>query len=106
MCAIASGATQRDLGGFVAGVGLFGEGAAAEHERDDAALDVLVDAGQTFDVHRDAGLFFDLTAHAVFEGLVEFEHTSGRLPMAVIAAADHQHLPGVVDDDPGDADGV
>ena len=79
---------------------------AAEDEGDDAEAQVLVDAGEAVDVDVEAGLFEDFAVHAVLELLAEFEDPAGWFPVAVVAALDHEDLSGVIDDDPGDTDGV
>ena len=81
-------------------------GGAAEDEGDDAEAEILVDAGEAVDVDVEAGLFADLTAHAVLELLAEFEDPAGWLPVPVVAALDDEDPSGVIDDDPGDTDGV
>lgn len=52
------------------------EGVAAEDERDDSGVEVLVDASQSLDLDVDAGLLADLAADAFLELLAEFEDTA------------------------------
>jgi hypothetical protein len=49
----------------------------AEDEGDDAEVHVLVDAGEAFGFDVQPGFFEDFAAWAVFDDLVEFEHTAG-----------------------------
>jgi GntR family transcriptional regulator len=100
------GREPRDPPGLVGRCRVAGRRAAAEHQRDDPALDVLVDPGEPlhFDLH--AGLLGHLAAHACVEGLGEFEDAAGRLPMAVVPALDDEHPAVVANHDAGDADGV
>jgi hypothetical protein len=76
----------------------------AVDKRDDAAVEVLVDAGEAVDGDGDAVFFEDLTADALLEGLVEFEDSAWRFPVVVIAAANYKDVVVVVDDNSGDAD--
>ena len=52
-------------------------GRASKYWGDNAEGHVLVYAGEAYRFHLDPGLLFDLWGHAVFDGLVEFEHTAG-----------------------------
>ena len=95
-----------DFGGFDGGGAGLIVGVAAEDEGDDAAVEVLVDAGEAIDGDVDAGFFEDLAADALFEGFVEFEDAAGWFPVIVVAAANDEDAVLVVDDDAGNADGV
>lgn len=95
-----------NVGGFDAVAVWVVEGGAAEDESDHAAVEVLVDAGEAIDGDLDAGLRKDFPTNSFVEGLAEFEDSAWGLPVPVVPAADHQHLPRWVDDNASDADGV
>jgi hypothetical protein len=95
-----------DTLGLVGRCGFAADGVAAEDEGDDPASEVLVGAGEAFDLDGDAGLFGDLTADTVLEGFVEFEDPAGRLRLAGVAALDGQDAAVLAHHDASDADGV
>src|SRR5690606_26597023 len=66
---------------------------AAEDQGNDASSRVLVDAGELVDLDVDACLFPDFAGYAGLRGLVQFEHTAGELPGAVVGSADRQEAP-------------
>jgi hypothetical protein len=70
------------------------------------ATHVLVDASQRGGLDDEAGLFVDLPAEAVVDGLAVFQDAAGGFPVAVVLALDDEGPAFVVDDDAGDADGV
>jgi hypothetical protein len=81
-------------------------GSAAEDESDDAEFHVLVNPREMLDLNSNAGLLQDLAANTLLERFAEFEHSAWWLPVAVVAELDDEDVAVVVDDDPGDADGV
>src|SRR5688572_1413961 len=70
----------------------FSGGSAAVDQGDDSAGHVLVDASESFNLELDAGLFSDLSAETILDGLVQFENAAWGLPATVIAALDQQDL--------------
>lgn len=76
---------------------------AAENERDNASRDILVHTRQPFHMNVHTGFFGDFAAHTIFRGLVKFEHSPRRLPVAVILAPNGEHSPAAIDYHTGDA---
>jgi hypothetical protein len=79
---------------------------ASEHEGDDAPVHVLVDPGEGNRLDIQAGLLADFAAHAVEDGLAEFEDAAGWFPAVVVGALDEQGAAVVVGDDACHADRV
>ena len=95
-----------DLPDLVGRVGLAVDDVAAEHQGDDAAAHVLVDASEGLGLDPHAGLLQDLADQAGLDGLVEFEDAAGWLPVAVVAPPHGQELALLVDDRGSHADRV
>jgi len=91
---------------FIARTRSAASGNAAEHERHDTQLHVLVDTGEPLDVDVHAGFFEDLAAYTVLECLAHFQHPAGWLPLAVVATPDGEYTVVLVEHDSCDADGV
>jgi hypothetical protein len=79
---------------------------AAEDQRDDPSLEVLVHAAQAFDDDLEARLLANLATQPVLNRLFEFEDTTGWLPLGVVPPLDRQNMSRVVDDRGGDAHGM
>ncbi|OLL73231.1 hypothetical protein Ae150APs1_1609 [Pseudonocardia sp. Ae150A_Ps1] len=95
-----------DAARLVGGGGLAAGGSAPEDESNDAAGQVLVGAGQPLNLDGDAGLFDDLTAHTLFEGLPQLQDPAGGLPVGVVAALNDEDAAVVAHDDSGDTHGM
>lgn len=81
-------------------------GLASEDQGHDAARGVLVDPSELVHLDVDARLLQDLALNARLRGLVEFEHTAGELPSAVVSTADRQESPVLAHDHSGYGHGV
>lgn len=75
-------------GGLVGWLCGAGNGVAAKGECNDPCRHVLVHASDSLDGDADAGLFTHFTMHARLERFGEFEHATGWLPLAAVAALD------------------
>ena len=69
-----------EIGGFIVGGQHSPGDLAAEHESDDGAGHVLVDAGQGDGLNIEAGLFADLAAQPIMDALAQFQDAAGRFP--------------------------
>lgn len=81
-------------------------GLASENQGNDAPRGVLVDPGELVHLDVDARLLQDLALYARLRGFVEFEHTAGELPSAVVGTADRQEAPVLAHDHSGYGHGV
>lgn len=77
-----------EVGDLAVGDELAAEDLAPEDEGDDAAVHVLVDAGQRLGHDRQAGLLLDLAAERGGDGLPQFQDAARRFPVLVVAPAD------------------
>ena len=68
--------------------------------------EVLVDAGQTFHCDLQSSLLQDFPPNTVLEGFVQFEYSTGGLPVAVVVSPDHENAIIVPYDDAGNTDRV
>ena len=99
------GGGPQETGCFVVGGELAAGDAAAEDQCDDSSRHILVNAGQCDGFDGEPGFFSHLAAHAVRDGLAQFEHPARWLPMPVVAPS-YEEGASVVKDDTGHADRV
>src|SRR5690349_20149158 len=75
---------------------------ATVNESNYPLVEVLVHAGETLHLYLQPGFFADFTPNAVLEGFVQFEHSTGGFPAAVVVSPDHENSIVVPYDDAGD----
>jgi hypothetical protein len=80
-----------DFGGLLSRVRLAGYRSAAEDQRDDAALHVLVDAGQLAGLDVYTGLLEDLASHGIAWVFVKLDDAARLDPCAVVCSLDRKH---------------